>query len=464
MDLESHARTLYKLGKTKDQILTELTLYTGSVAKAEAIFTEIENTENITEPFIAEISRFEPTNITADLSGLGCRGEGDFYIHHKIAELIGKRIGGALIGPEQQDDAGVVQLGDIYISVAVDGMHSRLSHFPFIAGFHVARAAIRDIIVMGCSPMALFSDIHLANDGDVAKVFDYISGITTVSELTDIPLISGSTLRIGGDLVLGDRLTGCAGCVGAGKQLTPRKNAKNGDVLIMTEGSGGGTIATTALYNGFSEVVNQTLNIRIINLGIKLLGSEFIKNIHAITDVTNGGIRGDAFEIANTADVRITILEDRFKALIQQDVKTMLTKLDIDPLGVSIDSLLIILPYENAAELLKYITDLGYDCNIVGFVTGTAESSNKGPGVQIIKDTQGVEIIKIINNIEEIENLETFDLKPEYRESPYTPIKKVVNVSVTDVSMIKDAIEQSMIKSLQKKEQVKAWIMQQGRL
>jgi len=44
----------------------------------------------------------------------------------------------------------------------------------------------------------MLSDIHVADDGDVAKIFDHIAGITTVSELTGIPLITGSTLRIGG--------------------------------------------------------------------------------------------------------------------------------------------------------------------------------------------------------------------------------------------------------------------------
>ena len=49
----------------------------------------------------------------------------------------------------------------------------------------------------------------------MAKLFDDTAGITTVSDALHVPLIAGSTLRVGGDMVLGDRMTaaqflGCA--------------------------------------------------------------------------------------------------------------------------------------------------------------------------------------------------------------------------------------------------------------
>jgi hydrogenase expression/formation protein len=445
LDLEAHARHLHKIGKPKDEIINELSILSGSSAKAEAILSEILNTENITDSFIAEISHFQESGISADRSGLGCRGGGDFFIHHKIAELIENK--NTLIGPEQQDDAGIVNVGTDFLAVAVDGMHSRLSHFPFLAGFHVARAAIRDIIVMGCEPKALFSDIHLANDGDVAKVFDYTAGISAVGELSDIPLVAGSTLRIGGDLVLGDRLSGCAGCIGYGKQLTPRKDAKPGDILIMTEGSGGGTIATTALYNGLSEIVKQTMNLRMISLGKILINSGLLAKIHSITDVTNGGVRGDAFEISNTAQVKIVIYEDKFLELIDPKVLNMLKELEIDPLGISIDSFLIILPPEHAEQLLKFIHDQGYRVDIIGLV------NNKGsdePEVSMIKNSELPE-----------EQIEQIPLYPAFREAPYTPIKKVVNVDVKDQEALEQQIENAKKKSMTKKEMVKNWIIKE---
>ncbi len=454
LDLEGLARNLYKTGKPNEEILNELTILTGSEAKAKAILDEIEYTEKISNSFIAELVNYTESGVSADLSGLGCRGSGDFLIHHKIAEIIDNQ--DSIIDPKQQDDAGVIQIDNKYISVTVDGMHSRLSHFPFIAGFHVARAAIRDIIVMGVEPKALFTDIHLANNGDLAKIFDYTAGIAVVSELTNTPLIAGSTLRIGGDLVLGDRLTGCAGCIGYGTKLTPRKHASVGDVLIMTEGSGGGTITTTALYNGYYDIVKETLNLKIINLGKKLLRSKLLENIHTLTDVTNGGIRGDAFEIAKTAQVRITIFENEFKKLINSKVLEMLTKLNIDPLGVSIDSILIILPRQFANDILEFILECGIKASIIGQVESTIKSR---PGVQLLKDSFKNQ--KELSQVEivDIDKESLIELTPEYREAPYTPIKKVVDLENRNSLRLESLIELAIKNSINKKTKIKNWII-----
>ncbi|MBU4340621.1 MAG: hypothetical protein KKD46_06875, partial [Euryarchaeota archaeon] len=114
------------------------------------------------------------SGVTMGDFGVGSRGMGDFYTHEKIAEVIGRT--SAVVDSSHLDDSGVVRAGGQYLVVTIDGMHSRLSDFPFLAGFHVARAALRDIYVMGARPVAMLSDIHVADDGDVAKIFDHIAG------------------------------------------------------------------------------------------------------------------------------------------------------------------------------------------------------------------------------------------------------------------------------------------------
>ena len=75
--------------------------------------------------------------------GVGSRGTGDFYVHSKLGEVIGQT--GAFVDSSQLDDSGVIKFGDDYLVVTIDGIHSRLSDFPFLSGFHVARAALRDV-------------------------------------------------------------------------------------------------------------------------------------------------------------------------------------------------------------------------------------------------------------------------------------------------------------------------------
>ena len=265
MDIEGYAKRGLRKGDTDlmekltDHILEIKDISRESAGKlAGAVIEEARATLYVKDDIIAS----QPCGITMGAFGVGSRGRGDFYAHKKIAEVIGKT--NAVCDSSQMDDSGVVKAGGQYVVVTVDGMHSRLSDFPFLAGFHCTRASLRDLYVMGAKPVALFSDIHIADDGDVSKIFDYTAGITTVSDLIDVPLVTGSTLRIGGDMVIGDRMTGCVGAVGVAQDLTARIQSKPGDVIMVSEGAGGGTVSTTALYFGMHEVVEKTLNVKFL--------------------------------------------------------------------------------------------------------------------------------------------------------------------------------------------------------
>ena len=219
MDIEGYAKTGLRKGdpelveKLTDRILEVKSISRESARRlSEAVILEAKTTLDIKDEIIA----LQPCGVTMGEFGVGSRGRGDFYAHKKIAEVIGKT--SAVCDSSQMDDSGVVKAGGQYVVVTVDGMHSRLSDFPFLAGFHCTRASLRDLYVMGAKPVALFSDIHIADDGDVAKIYDYTAGIGTVSELINVPLVTGSTLRIGGDMVIGDRMTGCVGAVGVAQE------------------------------------------------------------------------------------------------------------------------------------------------------------------------------------------------------------------------------------------------------
>jgi hydrogenase expression/formation protein len=304
-------------------------------------------------------------------------------------------------------------------------MHSRLSDYPFLAGFHVTRAALRDVYVMGASPVALLSDIHLADDGDVSKLFDHIAGIATVSELIGVPLITGSTLRIGGDMVIGDRLTGCVGAVGVSNSITPRKSAQPGDVIMMTEGAGGGTVCSAALYYNRHEVVEETLNVKFLEAAQALIREDPI--IHAMTDVTNGGIRGDAKEISYTAGVKLLFEEEKMRQLVNPRVLEMLEDLEIDYLGVSIDALLIIAPRQEAERIKRIIRETGVAVDEIGTV-------EEGKGAYL---RYGGKLS---------------DFSPRFREAAYTPIKKAVGQEAArDVEEMRARVDLAALNAVEKK-------------
>lgn len=431
MDLEGYAkRGILRKDKAIREKLADRILEIKNISRehaleiAGAVIVEAKST------FKPEGELLSPTNsgVTMGEFGVGSRGLGDFYTHEKIAEVIGRT--SAVVDSSHLDDSGVVRAGGQYVVVTIDGMHSRLSDFPFLAGFHVARAALRDIYVMGARPVAMLSDIHVADDGDVAKIFDHIAGITTISELTGIPLITGSTLRIGGDMVIGERMTGGVGAVGIAENLTARIQAAPGDIIIMTEGAGGGTVSTTALYYGMHDVVDETINLKFIDACEALLEAGLVEKIHAMTDVTNGGVRGDAKEIARTAGVKLIFKEEKLRALINRKVLEMLDMLEIDYLGVSLDALLIIAPPEHADVILSCIRNNGVAADIVGKIV-------KGEGAELIMDGK------------------SHDFTPRFRESAYTPIKKLVGEKTPrDFEEMKKSVDRAAKEAIEKKKHI----------
>ena len=391
---------------------------------ARAVIEEVK----VTSGLKGDLFEYEHAGVSMGEFGVGSRGSGDFYAHRKIAHVIGQT--SAQVGVDQMDDGGVVEANGQYIITTVDGMHSRLSDFPYLAGFHATRATLRDVYVMGARPVGLISDVHIADDGDVAKLFDYTAGITTVSDALGVPLVAGSTLRIGGDMVLGDRMTGCVGVVGVANHVTARRSSVPGDVLLMTRGAGGGTIATAALYSGNADVVEETINLHFLKACAALIESEVFPHIHAMTDITNGGLRGDVFEIAETAKATVVVEDAPLRGLIAPKVLALLDKLGIDYLGVSLDALLVIAPPEYADEIIRVVGTAGVLMERIGFV-------REGPGVsRLIKD--GVE----------------GEFLPKFREAPYTPVKKVVDRPGRDFDEMKKGIDRAADAARAKKERV----------
>jgi hydrogenase expression/formation protein len=405
---------------------------------ARAVIEEVKNTLKIDshpDEFMRNLIKYPESEVTMGEIGVGSRGAGDFFVHRKIAEIVSSTKSSAYISPSAQDDGGVVKSSvdskDVYITTAVDGIHSRLSEYPFLGGFHVARATLRDVCVMGADPVAMLSDLHLADDGDVGKLFDFTAGVCAVSELVDVPLVAGSTLRVGGDMVLGDRLVSAVGAVGISQYPpTARKRAEAGDVVLLTEGSGGGTISTTAIYHGMFDVVWETMDINFIKASEAIFNAGLLPEVHAMTDVTNGGLRGDAHEITKTTGLGLTFYEDKIRAMVNPKVLDMLEKLDIDPLGISVDSLMIIAPEDVALRVKNAISSAGVKINEIGFVDQTGVS-------KLVKDT-GEE-----------------ELKPLFREAAYTKIKKIVgDIEPEDFDAMKDKVQMAALEAIKKKDKI----------
>jgi hydrogenase expression/formation protein len=171
--------------------------------------------------------------------------------------------------------------------------------------------------------------------------------------------------------------------------------------------------------------VEETLNIKFLEACEALLKADL--TIHAMTDVTNGGIRGDAKEISYTAGVKLIFEEEKMRQLVNPRVLQMLDSLEIDYLGVSIDALLIIAPPSEAGKIAKVIREANVAVDEIGRV-----EAGVGAYLQM--------------------NGKIADFSPRFREAAYTPIKKVVGQDAErDVAEMTLRVDEAAKNAVEKK-------------
>ncbi|MHA1110035.1 MAG: AIR synthase-related protein [Promethearchaeota archaeon] len=442
-DLEGTTRTLIDKKWSKEDIISKLVeeyLVYKELTKdqatqlALAVYEECEKSEYTGEDaLVKEILNIPKANITVGEQGVGCRGVGDFFVHKLIGDLSTTSTE-AYLSPKSLDDAGAVfskMEGDEFLIISkMEGMHSRLSDFPFLAGFHVTRAGLRDVYVKGAIPISIMVDVHLGDDADVGKLFDFMAGISAVAELSKVPITAGSTLRIGGDMVIGTRITGGIAVVGLTKSLLARRDIQVGDKILMTEGAGGGTISTTAIYSGNHDALKATLNIKFLTAVKAILESEYLPQIRSMCDVTNGGLRGDLYEIIYESKTGVEISILKVEDLVDPSVLDLLTKTNVDYLGVSLDALLLFVSSEASENIINLVQEVGVKISDIGNVTDSNQV--------IFKSKSGESTVM-----------------PRFRESAYTPIKKIIGEDDPEKkSEMEDKIEESAASSLKKREKI----------
>jgi len=458
-DLEGLTRRLITQNKTDEEILKRLVQEyidfkdinkESAYTLASAILTECKKSDisKISEPFIKELLDINMANVSIGKQGVGCRGVGDFFVHKLLAELSETKKK-PFLSPTSLDDAGAVNLSDmsnfngtdnIIIVSKMEGIHSRLSDFPFVCGFHVTRACLRDLYVKGAEPISIMIDVHLADDADVGKLFDFMAGISAVAEISGVPITAGSTLRIGGDMVIGNRLVGGISAVGVARnKLLARRNIQVGDKILMTEGAGGGTITTTAIYSGNHNVVNETMNVKFLEACNVLLKKDYLKDIRAMCDVTNGGLRGDLYEINYEAKSGVTIYEQHVRELVNPVVLELLEKVGVDYLGVSLDALLIYCSDGISEQIISDLASINIKCAEIGYV----DNSNQ------------------VNMIYEGEVKKS--ILPKFRESAYTKIKQEIGEETPEMKVeMERKIEKAATEALKKRQKIIDYIKKQS--
>ena len=209
-----------------------------------------------------------------------------------------------LVGTETADDAGVFRLSDELALVQTVDFFPPLVDDPFDFGRIAAANALSDVYAMGGEPLTCLNIVGFPDKQLPAEVLSEIlrGGASVVCEAGAV-IVGGHSVR-DAEVKYGLAVTGRV----HPDRIWTNATARPGDVLILTKPLGSGLLCSAVKSGklpeaGLTEAVRvmTTLNRAARDAGVGL------RRVHACTDVTGFGLVGHAFEMAEGADVTITL-------------------------------------------------------------------------------------------------------------------------------------------------------------
>ncbi len=282
---------------------------------------------------------------------------------------------GVVVGPQLGEDAAVIELGDNYLVATSDPITFATEDI----GWYVVCINSNDIAAMGAVPKWLLVTLLLPEDATTpTMVRNIMAQITQACTAFDIALCGGHTEitpAVTQPVVIGQMMG-----VTHKDALFTSADARVGDALILTKGLG---IEATAIIARECEAqlrekydvpfLEQAKNY-LTDPGISVLMDAQIAittgGVHAMHDVTEGGVTTAAAELATAAELGVIVYSDKLLGspiLYSNITRTLCDMFKLNPLGViSSGAMLIASEPEKGGTICQALGEAGINADIIG--------------------------------------------------------------------------------------------------
>ena len=280
-----------------------------------------------------------------------------------------------IVGPQLGEDAAVIELGDNYLVATSDPITFSTEDI----GWYVVCVNSNDIAAMGAVPKWLLVTLLLPEDATTsAMVRDIMAQITQACAAFDIALCGGHTEvtpAVTQPVVIGQMMG-----VTHKNALFTSADACVGDVLILTKGLG--IEATAIIARECEDQLREKCDAQFLEQAKNYLmdpGISVVKDaqiaiatggVHAMHDVTEGGVATAAYELATAAELGVTVSSDKLldsPILYGNITRTLCDMFGLNPLGViSSGAMLIASEPEKGETICKALDMAGINAEIIG--------------------------------------------------------------------------------------------------
>ena len=281
-----------------------------------------------------------------------------------------------VVGPQLGEDAAVVELGDTYLVATSDPITFATEDI----GWYVVCVNSNDIAAMGAVPKWLLVTLLLPEDATPpAMVRDIMAQITEACATFDIVLCGGHTEvtpAVTQPVVIGQMMG-----VTHKNALFTSADACVGDVLILTKGLG--IEATAIIARECEDQLREKCDAQFLEQaknyltapGISVLKDAQIAiatgGVHAMHDVTEGGVATAVHELAIAAELGVTVYSDKLlgnpPTLYREITRTLCDMFELNPLGViSSGAMLIASEPDKGEAICQALGAAGINADIIG--------------------------------------------------------------------------------------------------
>jgi hydrogenase expression/formation protein HypE len=293
---------------------------------------------------------------------------------------LGTKSSSVLVGPGHGRDNAVIKVGDEQVLVATADPLSVIPALGFKNSAYISvHLLASDLATCGFPPQFLMVNLNLPPQMKNEEFEEYWTGIDFECKKLGISIVGGHTGRyVGSDYTV----------VGGGVMITiaPKQKylastmSKPGDLLLMTKGV---AIATTAILSRvFPETIEKAFGISFLKKTQGYLDKFSVvedaltaasvglreNGVTAMHDVTEGGLLGGLYELAEASRVGLEIeLSD---VIIEEEAERICDLFDLSPYSsLSEGTLIATVKPEKAREVQSALQAKGIRSAIIGRVT-----------------------------------------------------------------------------------------------
>lgn len=266
-----------------------------------------------------------------------------------------------LLKPSIGEDCAALNLGENICLLSTDPITGAVADIGKLA----VNINTNDIASSGGEPIGLMVTALLPSSITEEEISHIITDLYKEAEKVNVAILGGHTEITD---AVNKPVLSCT-VVGKTNKLIPSGGAKIGDSVIMTKYAAmEGTSIFASDKRDKLKGIDSSIIEKAKNLGNSLsviaegrIGSELGAN--AMHDVTEGGILGACWEIADCSGVGIEVYEDKIPVL--EETKIICNKLGVDYLRlISSGSMLIVC--SNGDEMLSALKKAGIVASIIG--------------------------------------------------------------------------------------------------